>query len=382
MSHLGKIYDLYAIISTLKAYSLLRVKNMKIIRKIKRVFPAFGILIFGACLLIYRESVAANVKDGLRICGDILIPSMFPLMALSAFAVNSGAFGMLDRIFSPVMNKVFALPGICFAAVFFGFTGGYPVGAKIITELYENGSISKNDARRLFAFCINAGPAFVVSAAGGAMLNSVKAGYIMLIALLLSSCIIGVAVSLFAKRKNIKQFSHKKTSSFAESLTSAVSSATSGTLSVCAWVLIFSALTGIVEPNIKNETAKTIFEIVSEVTTGIGSAARLGGLPLAAAATSFGGICVMCQIFPMIKKCGIKVSEYLFFRTINAVSVYFITRILLKFTDAAITVSGVFHADLYVHSAPASAALLLMGAVLILSVRENMQDSSAQLSSI
>lgn len=355
---------------------------MKIIRKIKRLFPAFCVLLFGACLLIYRESVAENVKESLRICGDILIPSMFPFMALSAFAVNSGAFGMLDRLFSPVMNKVFALPGICFAAVFFGFIGGYPVGAKMITALYENGSISKNEARRLFAFCINAGPAFVVSAAGGAILHSVKAGYIMLVALLLSSLITGVAVSLSAKRKSIRQCAHKKTNSVAEALTLSVSSAMSGTLSVCAWVLVFSSLTGIVEPHIKNETVKILFEIVSEVTTGIGSAAKLGGLPLAAAATSFGGICVMCQIFPMIKKCGIKAGEYLFFRMINAVSVYFITKILLLFTDAVITVSGAFHADLYVHSAPASAALLLMGAVLILSVRENMQKPSLQLSSI
>lgn len=340
--------------------------------RLKNISEIIIILMLGAALLIFRENVASGVKNGLSVCGNILIPSMFPFMALSSFSLNSGIFSKFDRILSPVMNKLFALPGICFAAVFFGFIGGYPVGAKIICELYESDRITKDEARRLFAFCVNPGPAFIVSAAGGVMLSSEKAGFIMLSAMLIASMITGVAVSVKSPRSNLKRSKPTVKPDFALSLTSAVSSALSSTLSVCAWVLTFSAFSEIIKSVIPDGNMKNIFEIISEVTTGITPAAKLGGLPLAAAVASFGGICVMCQLMPFIKKCGIKATEYLLFRILNAVLTFFGAKIILLFTDVSITVSSIINARAFTYSAPASAALLLMGASLILSTaKEN-----------
>lgn len=349
---------------------------MKIRHILKKTALPLAVLFAGVGFLLCRESVSAGVKEGLRLCGEVLIPSMFPFMVLASFSLNAGVFDRLSHVFSPLMNRLFALSGACFPVIFFGAVGGYPVGAKMIGELYDNGVITKNDAERLFSFCVNAGPAFIVSAVGGAMLGSPKAGYMMLLAVLAASAITGMLFSLGVSRHTVQSVIPKKRMSFSDSVTSSVSAAMHSTFSVCAWVLVFSAFSGLIEPYIRHESGRLCFEMLAEVTTGVRAAIKLGGIPLAAAVISFGGICVMCQLLPFIKKCGIKVKKYLVFRMVNALLSYVLTRILLCFTDVSVSVSALFDVNPFSRSAPASAALLMLGASLIFSLSQRKEDSA------
>ena len=145
-------------------------------------------------------------------------------------------------------------------------------------------------------------------------------------------------------------------------------------LSVCSWVLIFSAFSGIIASFISDEKLLYIYSAFSEVTTGIESAEKTGGIPLVSAAVAFGGICVMCQLLPAIKKCGIKVSEYLGFRTVNAVLSFVITKIILLFVDVPIEVCTDAVSYLWSYTAPASAMLLIMSAVLVFDIASGQME--------
>lgn len=350
-------------------------------KRLQKIFLLLGITAAGVALLLCRSAVTAAVSNALTLCGRVLIPSLFPFMALSAFALRADAFHAAERLLSPLMQKCFRLPGRCFSAVFFGFIGGYPVGANMIAELYEAGEITQNEAKRLFSFCVNAGPAFVVSAAGGMMLGSEKAGTVMLLAIFCSSSAVGLLSSLFAEKKTQARFSVRRTpQDVGSALTQSVASAMSGILSVCAWVILFSVITGIARPFIKNETASLLFDTFSEVTAGVPAAYTLGGVPLTAAAISFGGVCILCQLFPLMKKCGVKVSEYLGCRMVNSVLTYFVTKLLLRFVEIPVSVSSSVSAALWSNSAPAAAALLLMGSALILEINRNLPIREGELS--
>ena len=329
----------------------------------------------GGLLLFRRQYIGESISEGLEICGDILVPSLFPFMVLSGFALNSGAFSKAEKLFSPLMNRFFKLPERCFTVIFFGFTGGYPVGGRMIGELYEKGEINGREAKRLFSFCVNGGPAFIVTAAGGAMLGSEKTGWIMLGAVTLASLITGIAGGVFDKEKprSLKEFKSSPLN-ISDALVLSVQSGAGGMISVCAWVLVFSAVSGAVEPFINSETFNLIFDALSEVTSGIPSAAKLGGAPFTAACISFGGICVGCQLLPSIKKCGIKVREYLFFRILNSALSYGLCFVFMRISGVSISVSAHQEAHLLSSSAPASAALLIMcGAFILetLSLKEN-----------
>lgn len=334
-------------------------------KKIKDSILCLFVLLLGMLLLSERTAVTQSISSALSMCSEILIPSLFPFMVLSSLAVKTGAFLRLGKIFSPLMKKIFALSGECFSCLFFGFTGGYPVGLNIISSLYEKGRISRNDVKHMAAFCVNAGPAFAVTAAGEMMLSSKKAGFVILASVCIASLITGIVYGLFKKKNEYGVYEKKREIQFSQALTEAVNSSSGGMLSICVWVIVFSAFSALVSLFVKNETLRLVYLAFSEVTSGIVAAAKLGGIELVSASIAFGGFCVMLQLLPYIKKCGMKAGEYLLFRTTNAVLSYFITKIILIFVEIPTDVFGSFYARPWSFTAPSSAVLLIMCAVLI-----------------
>ncbi len=332
--------------------------------KIRNSLIMFQIVLIGFLLISERDEVTVAVSNGLSVCGDVLIPSLFPFMVLSSFALSSELFDKNGKAVSFVIKKVFRLPAVCLPAVIFGFIGGYPVGAKVISRLYDEGKISGQDAKHLFSFCVNAGPAFAVSVAGKMMLGSKEAGYIILVSVCLASLMTGFIYGKIKKHREYTAFENSGHEvSFSESFFSAVSSSCNAMLNVCSWVLVFFAGSAIIRQCITNETAGLVYDSLSEVTSGLTAAAKLGGVPFVSACIAFGGVCIMCQLMPQIKKCGLKIREYLLFRIINSVLTFFICKTLLMFFDVTVSVYSNFKPA--VHFAPASAALMIMCAVLI-----------------
>lgn len=356
-----KIYELSAINSTFETY---RSNGDKMKNKIKNSLLMFVTVVVGFLIICERKNVSQAVSEGLNICGNVIIPSLFPFMVLSTFALNTGVFDVENKAVSFVMKKVFHLPYISFSAIIFGFIGGYPVGARVIGELYEKGKISSSDAKHLMSFCVNAGPAFIVSAVGEMILHSKKAGYLILISCCVSSLITGV---LYAKIKKVKdavyQTDFSKKVAVSDAFVYSVGSSCKGIISICGWILVFSAFSGLVRVFIINEKAKLLFDSLSEITTGLSSAVELGGTVFVAACIAFGGICIAFQLLPYIKKCEMKITEYLRFRIINAVLTFFVSKIIMSFTSVTVNVYSKIQPE--IHFAPASAALMIMCSILI-----------------
>lgn len=57
-------------------------------------------------------------------------------------------------------------PGSGAFALAMGITSGYPVGAKVASDLYKDNLCSKIEAERLIAFTNSSGPLFVIGAIG------------------------------------------------------------------------------------------------------------------------------------------------------------------------------------------------------------------------
>ena len=127
-----------------------------------------GLALLCAVLALMRcpqESMDA-ARDGLALCGNVIIPSLFPFFVLSSLVVELGMSRYLGRLLEGVMAPLFRVGGACSSALALGFVGGYPVGARTAIALYENGQCSKTEAERLLAFCNNSGPAFILGVVG------------------------------------------------------------------------------------------------------------------------------------------------------------------------------------------------------------------------
>ena len=119
------------------------------------LFSAAGMLL----LILDTQTAAAGAREGLQLCMRTLIPSLFPFFILSNLLTSS----MLENNFAflrPFGKLCRVSPGDE-ALVAVGFLGGYPVGAQNIALSLRNGTISQDAAKRMMAFCNNAGPAFL-----------------------------------------------------------------------------------------------------------------------------------------------------------------------------------------------------------------------------
>ena len=70
-----------------------------------------------------RETMSA-MKDGLSLCGNVIVPSLFPFLVLSTLVVELGMSRYLGRLLEPVMAPLFRVNGACATALALGFIGG------------------------------------------------------------------------------------------------------------------------------------------------------------------------------------------------------------------------------------------------------------------
>ena len=156
------------------------------------------------------------------------------------FIMGSGAFSGLKRV-SHVTQKLFHLSSDEFITVILSLIGGYPVGAKLLNEAVREKRISAEKAGLMLCYCVNSGPAFAVSAVGAGMYSSRVLGFALLAAHLLPSLIMCFLFSFIIKNDSRKPVSVKSPSA-ADNFVSSVSGASGALLSICGWVIFFSAV--------------------------------------------------------------------------------------------------------------------------------------------
>ena len=118
-------------------------------------------------------------RYSLRLCGEVLIPSLFPFFVLSALIQELGLPSRLGRLTAPGMRRLFGVPGSGCAALILGLMAGYPLGAASVAGLVERGELERGEGERLLGFCNNSGPAFILGAAGAGVFGSARAGLLL-----------------------------------------------------------------------------------------------------------------------------------------------------------------------------------------------------------
>lgn len=213
-------------------------------QRLQDAFVLCGFLLCGAGLLCYSKAVSAAMTQALALCVQVLLPSLFPFFVLSSMVISTGVIQRLSTRLEKPFQWLFGLPGSFGAALLLGAAGGYPVGAKTIATLYQQGQCSKRDAEKALRFCNNAGPAFLISAVGASLLQDPHAGLNLYAVHVLSALIIG-----FIYRKNTDHVKyngitadHMRNTATISLFLRAVTDAFSSFLNVSAFVLIFSVI--------------------------------------------------------------------------------------------------------------------------------------------
>lgn len=304
-------------------------------KQILPVIETLGLLCLGGLLLYYPGQSMTAAKNGIYICTEFIIPSLFPFFVLSSLVIATGLAARFSKWIGWLLSPALGLEHNGIAALILGLIGGYPVGARTLAELTHRGECSNQDARRISLFCNNCGPAFLIGATGVGLFGKRETGYLLLGTNLLSALLIGGFLHLFTKRTYsgatlpCKKITHP---SLFAALPDCISTSFSSTLGVCAYVILFSVIVALLDcSGIFTHTASflsVLFPIpyaedlfhslltgFLEISTGIASLKSSScspfALPIAAFILSWGGFSVHCQSLPFLKEANVPFLPYL-----------------------------------------------------------------------
>jgi len=281
----------------------------------KRLLPA-GLLLAMIGLLALSGQAAEAVRQGLKLCATAVIPSLFPFLVLSSLFVEIGGTSLMGQRLQQLTGRVLGCSGEGAGIFFLSLLGGYPVGPRLIGQLYRTDRLSQPEAEHLLLFCNNAGPAFILGLVGLGRFGSLRAG----IALYLIHAAAAVLVSLLLRPPT--PFPPARTVNtapqpFAHALVHSIAGAGEAMVQICAFVTffytilrLFADLTGISHPLILG-----LVELTQGVTALPSTPA---GFVMAAALLGWGGLSVHCQAAAVLAGTGLSLQKHLLGKTLQA----------------------------------------------------------------
>ncbi len=256
---------------------------------------SFGMLI----LILDGKSALTGAVEGIRLCLQSVIPSLFPFIFLSILLTNAFLGSKLPFL-SP-LGKLCGIPEGTESILITGLLGGYPVGAQTVSTAYQAGQISRRDAQRMLYFCSNAGPAFLFGICGSLFRDGWTA-WILWAIHMLSALMVGILIpGCDTGPVCLSPTSKKMTPS--EALNSAVRIIAA----ICGWIVLFRILVAFLDRWILwllPEAGKTLVIGILELANGCVS---LSGIPddqlrflLCSGMLAFGGLCIVMQTASVI----------------------------------------------------------------------------------
>lgn len=142
-----------------------------------------------------------SANKGIGIWFNILLPSLLPFLIISEMLIRLGFVEFVGKLLSPIMIKIFNIPGEGAFPFTISMISGYPIGAKLTSSLREKNIISRIEGNRLICFTSTSGPSFMLAAVAVGMLNNRDIGYLILFPHYLSAICLGIIFRFYKKNK-------------------------------------------------------------------------------------------------------------------------------------------------------------------------------------
>ncbi len=293
---------------------------------------------------------SASVLEGITLFFIAVFPGLFPFMFLTKLLTSLGAVKKISAKFSPITQFLFGTHGISSYVFIMSILSGYPIGAKLICDLYCANIISQKDAKKMCAFCTTSGPIFIIGSVGIAMFGSAIVGIILYISHILSSILCGIIFS--GKRsKQTQELKICDNQTLPDNLlASTMKDTVESILLVGAYITIFFLLAdiltniGFLNPIIYilnkilsffniNNLGNGIVCGILEVTRGckiLSQTQNIYSVCFMCSCISFSGLSIIMQSMSFLKKCKIKAPYFISVKCLHAVLSFIICLILCK----------------------------------------------------
>ena len=318
----------------------MRLSNKFSINK-KLILIMIVCILLGA-IIINPAIYITSCLNGIIVWATVLLPFMFFTKTLTELGVAE----ILATKFK-LFPKIFKVPSVAVYVFVLSILSGYPVGAKIVADLYESGNITKEEAYKITTFTSNSGPMFILGSVGIGMFANKKLGIIILISHILGALINGLIYRNHKEKKleKNKKIIVKNNLSLGELMWNTVNSVLiiGGFIALFFVIIeilnnlhIFSPISNLFSSifNCNSNIFNAIFNGIFEITRGCLDISKLGlneffsGL-LCTFIISFGGLATAMQAFVFLKKFDMRFSFFIKQKITHAIFASIISIIIL-----------------------------------------------------
>lgn len=297
-------------------------------------------------LVILPKNSISSFYDGIKIWATKILPSLLPFFILTQLLSSTPIIPYLEKKISPITKKMYGVGGSSGYIYIMSIISGYPVGAKITSDLYESGKISKSEAISITSFTSTSGPLFILGTVAVGMLGNIKLGVIILFSHYIGALLNGL---IYRCRKNIQ--TNNIVTIQSSNTSSIIWSSIQSVLNIGAYVSLFYMIINLLlSLNIFSPLAKILsyIGVSSEITYGVLSGlieVTTGQLLLAksnlsiklitilsTSIISFGGLSIHAQAYSYLQKFDMPYSLFLLQKLTHAIlSTIIATLIILVF---------------------------------------------------
>ncbi|WP_281889449.1 sporulation integral membrane protein YlbJ [Paenibacillus sp. YYML68] len=148
-------------------------------------------LLAGLMLVFPQPSLEAAVK-GIAIWWDVLFPALFPFFVISEMMLGIGIVHFFGTLLDPMMRPLFRVPGIGGFVMAMGFASGYPIGARLTSQLWDQRLVTREEGERLVAFTTSSDPIFLIGAVSVGFFHDVQLAVVLATAHYGSAILLGL----------------------------------------------------------------------------------------------------------------------------------------------------------------------------------------------
>ncbi len=260
-------------------------------------------------LFVNSDTIKEKMLSTFLLGYKSLIPSLFPFMILSGVCTHF-LFASKDDSDKASSN---AKRSSYWFALILSILFGFPIGAGVVHDLYNNGKVNLGIANRLFPLANQTGFAFVCLVLGRDFLGAPLLG-IKIYSIMLSSALL---VYLLYKGKRNERYSlNKSVASSPFSILQIIKNATINMVYIIGFLVAFSIPTAIFDAYFYGKPISLFFAVILEISNGCSSVLQMlpspspFRIPLLCFCVSFGGLCVGMQSQMCILDSPLSMREY------------------------------------------------------------------------
>lgn len=318
-------------------------KNQVFINFLYIIFLLISII----TIVIIPKQAIQTFGQGINLWATKVLPSLLPFFILTKLLSYTTFVNTIGKFLSPITQKLYGVGGVAGYIYFMSIVSGYPVGAKLTSDFYENQVLTSGQAKSISAFTSTSGPLFILGTVGLGFFNSSKLGFIVLISHLISALLNGL---IYRNKDNIKISQAIPTSISNNPLSDSMYNSIISIMMVGGFIAIFyMALSLILQLNILSPLITLLSKLgineqvsistlsgVVEVTTGLSILSKSNisfklATILSSFLISFGGLSIHAQAYCYLKNFKLKYSHFLIQKVTHAIISASVTLVILLF---------------------------------------------------